>query len=187
MAAAPTLWRFTIDDYHRMAEAGILDECARTELIDGQIVQMSAIGSKHVGCVNSLTALLTEQLPRGAAVVSVQNPIDIVPRHEPEPDIVVARYREDYYRDAVPTPEDVLLVIEVADSSLGFDRGTKLPVYAAAGIAETWLVDIPGAAVERHTDPAEGRYRLIVRAERGQVLESTVMPHVKLAVADVLG
>lgn len=187
MAAAPTLWRFTIDDYHRLAEAGIIDPDARTELIDGQIVQMSAIGRKHVACVNRLESLLREQLPRRAAIISIQNPIDIVPHHEPEPDVVVARFQDDYYEQALPTPEDVLFIIEVADSSLAFDRGTKLPVYAAAGIPEAWLVDIPGGAVERHTDPAEGRYRLIVRAERGQVLESTVLPNVKLVVADVLG
>lgn len=187
MAAAPTLWRFTVDDYHRMADAGILDECARTELIDGQVVQMSPIGRKHSACLSRIELLLHEQLRRGAAVIRVQSSFDIVPHHEPEPDVVVARYRDDFYEQALPTPEDVLFVIEVADSPLSFDRGTKLPVYAAAGIPEAWLVDIPGGAVERHTDPAEGRYRLIVRAERGRVLESTVLPQVKLPVVDVLG
>jgi Uma2 family endonuclease len=181
------LYRFTTDDYHRMIEAGILGEDDRVELLDGQIIQKSRITSQHAACVTRLGALLHDRLPARATIISVQNPIEIAPYHEPEPDIVVARYRDDSYGESLPTPEDVLFIIEVADSSLAFDRGTKLPLYAASGIAEAWLVDIPGGAVERHTDPLDGRYRLIVRAERGKVLESTVLPNVALAVDDVLG
>lgn len=179
--------RFTVDDYHRMAGAGILTEDDRVELIEGEIVQMSAAGSRHVACVYRWDDLLHEQIERGSAIISVQSPVRLDNHSEPEPDIAALRFRADYYSGALATAADVLLLVEVADTSLAYDRGVKLPTYARAGVPEVWLVDLLGERIERHTDPSERGYRLIARASRGESLESIVLPSLKLAVDDVLG
>jgi Uma2 family endonuclease len=176
--------RFTVEDYHRMAEAGILTEDDRVELIAGEVVEMTPIGGPHMGGVNRLNELLTRQVA-GSAIVSVQNPIQLSTDGEPQPDI--ALLRRDAPRDAVPTAADVLLVIEVADTSLAFDRDVKLPLYAAAGIPEAWLFDVGGEALERHSEPRAGEYRLIARARRGESLPSTVLPALVLPVDAILG
>jgi Uma2 family endonuclease len=176
--------RFTVEDYHRMAEAGILTEDDRVELIAGEIVEMTPIGGPHMGRLNNLADLLAD-LVRREALISVQNPIQLSTGSEPQPDI--ALLRRGAPRDAVPTPADVLLVIEVADTSLAYDRNVKLPLYAAAGIPEAWLFDVGGEALERHTEPRDGEYRLIARARRGESLASTVLPALVLPVDAILG
>jgi Uma2 family endonuclease len=183
MVAPVARRRFTVDDYERMAEAGILAEDDRVELIAGEIVEMSPIGDRHVGCVNVLADLLWDVVGR-EALISVQNPIRLSADGEPQPDIALLRRGAPR---AVPTPEDVLLVIEVADSSRDYDRTVKLPLYAAAGIRETWLVDLVAEVVERHTDPHDGVYRRVASAGRGESLQSTVLPAVILAVDAILG
>jgi Uma2 family endonuclease len=176
--------RFTVDEYHRMGETGILGPHDRVELIAGEIVTMSPIGGRHMGRVNTLAEQLAD-LVRADALVSVQNPIRLADYSEPQPDI--ALLRRDASRDAVPTVLDVILVIEVADSSLDYDRNVKLPLYAAAGIPEAWLVNLPGEMIERYSDPRDGIYRLIARARRGETLASTVLPALVLPVDAVLG
>ena len=183
MVALVARRRFLVDDYERMAAAGILGEDDRVELIAGEIVEMSPIGDRHVGCVNLLTDWLADVVRR-EALISVQNPIRLSDDGEPQPDI--ALIRRDAIR-AVPTPADVLLVIEVADSSRDYDRGVKLPLYAAAGIEETWLVDLVAEIIERHTDPYDGVYRHVASARRGESLASTVLPAMILSVDLVLG
>ena len=177
--------RFTVDDYHRMAEAGILSEDDRVELIDGEIVRMSPIGNRHAWCVRRLVQLLTRRTGDHEAIVDSQNPIRLGPYSEPQPDVVVLRFREDYYPEH-PTPTDVLLVIEVADTSLAYDRQVKLPLYAQAGIPEVWLVDLTGDAIERHSEPSEGGYRRVERVGRGETLVSLSLPSLTLRVDDVL-
>ncbi len=184
MDAIITHYRFTVDEYERMAAVGILHEDDRVELIDGEIVQMAAIDSRHMFCVNRLTGLLT-QVVANPASVSVQNPIRLPSNSEPEPDVVVLR--EGIAEDAVPSPADVLLVIEVSDSTLAYDRTIKFPRYARAGIAEAWLVDLEGERIERHSDPGVTGYRLIAILERGDTLISTVLPAVAFAVDAILG
>jgi len=184
MEALITHYRFTVDEYERMAVVGILHEDDRVELIDGEIVQMAAIGSRHMFCVNRLTGLLTQAITNPASV-SVQNPIRLPNDSEPEPDVVVLR--EGITEDAVPSPDDVLLVIEVADSTLAYDRTVKFPRYARAGIAEAWLVDLEGGRIERHSEPGATGYRLIAILERGDTLVSTVLPAVALSVEAILG
>lgn len=176
--------RFMAEEYERMAEAGILGEDDRVELIAGEIVEMSPIGGRHVGCVNAVADLLADQVRR-EVLISVQNPIRLAVNQEPQPDIALVRRGAP--RNAVPTAEDVRVVIEVADSSLDYDRGVKLPLYAAAGIKETWLVDLVAEIVERHTEPYDGVYRRIAPARRGESLSSTVIPGMMLSVDDVLG
>ncbi len=184
MAAQVQHWRFTVDDYHRMAEAGILSEDDCVELIDGEVVHMSPIGGRHVGCVNQLTWLLSQQLGDDLRL-SVQNPIRIDEFSEPEPDLAVIRARQ--YGSELPSAADVLLLIEVADTSLEFDHRVKLPLYARAGIAEVWLVDLPAETVERHTEPSHNGYRQTTRIHRGDKISSTSLPTIELDVDAILG
>jgi Uma2 family endonuclease len=176
--------RFTVDEYHRMAEAGILHEDDRVELIGGEIVEMSPIGGRHAACVREINHLLSRRL--GDEIrVDVQSPVKLNEEEEPQPDLAVIRTRD--YENSLPTPEDVLLLIEVADTSLAYDRGVKLPLYAHSGIPEVWIVDINGKVVERYTEPSEEGYRLVRRAGRDGTLESAVLPALTLQVGTVLG
>lgn len=149
--------RFTVADYYKMADAGILMPSDRVELIHGEILKMSPIKSLHAGIVNKLASLLILAL-QGKAIVAIQNPLNIDADTEPEPDIVVARYRADSYTENHPTPEDVLLVIEVADTSLQYDRQVKVPLYAQAGIPEYWIVNIPEQQIAVFRQPVKGKF-----------------------------
>ncbi|MBC8162642.1 MAG: Uma2 family endonuclease [Roseiflexaceae bacterium] len=167
--------QFTIGDYRRMREAQILTEDDRVELIDGQIIVMSPIGPFHVGLVIKLTQLLSAALGN-TGLVSVQNPIELNQFGEPQPDIAVLRPRDDVYTTALATPEDVLLLIEVSDSSLAYDRDQKLPQYAAAGITEVWLVDAQKLIIEQYTHPFDDQYTQLVKVVRGHRITATTIP-----------
>lgn len=182
MAALTTRRLFTVDDYERMIETGILKEDDQVELLDGEIVEMSPIGPSHSSCVNQLTRLLTRVAPEDMRV-AVQNPIRLVPRSEPQPDLAVLRPGD--YRSRHPGPNDIVLVIEVADTTLAEDRGVKLPLYAKGSVAEAWLIDLNGGAVERHTDPGPAGYRLTQRAAAGERLTSTTLPSLTFGIDDV--
>ena len=175
----------TVVDYHRMGEAGILSEADRVELIEGELVVMSPVGSRHVDTVNALTRLLVSAVgDRG--LVSVQNPIRLDDRSEPEPDVAVLRPRADDYRAALPTPPDILLVIEVSDSTLAYDRAVKAPLYAVHGLPEMWIVDLVGRKVEVHRKPAGGLYTDVSRVGAGDTLEPVLLG-MSVPVAGVLG
>ena len=177
-------YRFNVDEFARMGEAGVFTD--RVELIDGDVLEMSPIGSPHAGTVNRLNELLVTRLA-GRATVIVQNPIRLDRHTEPQSDLVVARRRKNFYTDRHPEPADVLLVIEVADSSLRYDRTEKTPRYARAGIPETWLVDIQAGTVTVHADPGpEGCARQQVR-RRGERIAAASVPVPGLAVDDILG
>ncbi|MBV9281267.1 MAG: Uma2 family endonuclease [Chloroflexi bacterium] len=178
--------RFTVEDYHRMHDAGILGEDDRVELVGGEGVEMSPIGSRHAACVRRLVRILERQIGAGA-IVDSQNPIRIDPDAEPQPDVAALRSRPDYYEHGHPTQADVLLIVEVSDTSLVYDRLVKLPLYAAAGIAEAWLVDLNGANVERHGLPGVQGYSQVVYARRGESLTSTGLPAIALDADGVLG
>lgn len=178
--------RFNVDEYHRMGETGVLSEDDRVELIEGVVVEMAAMGTRHAGCMRVVDGLLHAQLGN-TAVVSSQLPLRIGEYGEPEPDVAVLRWREDRYADVHPTPSDVLLVVEIADTSLAYDRGIKLPMYARAGIPEAVLIDLVTDTIERHTEPSKDGYRVVRRFKRGEVLRSTVLPSLELRVDDVLG
>jgi Uma2 family endonuclease len=179
-----TRWRFTVHDYHRMGEAGILHEDDRVELIEGELVEMTAIGTRHFSCVNRLNRLLVVNVG-DEAIVSVQNPVRLNEYTEPQPDLTVIRPRD--YSLSLPGPEDVLLLIEVSDTTLAYDRGVKLPLYAKAGIREVWIVDLTRETVGRHTDPSGEVYRRAERLRRGQTLESISLPGLTPSVDEVLG
>lgn len=175
--------RFTVADYHRMAEAGILGEDSRVELIRGQIVDMAPIGAPHLGVVNRLTRLLPGVLS-GRGILSVQNPVRLDDGSEPEPDVVVLMPRADDYETATPRPSDVLLLIEVADTSPDDDREIKAPLCAENGIAECWIVNLVDRIVEVYRQPRNGRYADVRRAAPGQVLDIALLPGVALPVVD---
>jgi len=176
--------RFTVHDYHRMGEAGILHEDDRVELIEGEIVEMAAIGTRHFVCVNQLNRLLVRGVGDGA-IVSVQNPVRLDEHSEPQPDLTVLRVRD--YRESLPGPEDVLLLIEVSDTTLAYDRNVKLPLYARAGIPEVWIVDLTGEVIERHIGPSGDSYRHVERARRGEEIRSSALPELSFGVEAVLG
>ena len=178
--------RFTVDDYYAMADAGILHEDDRVELIEGEIIEMGAIGSHHAACVDRLTRLLSRQVGEGAHV-RVQNPVRLSDLSEPQPDLALLRPRTDFYAARHPLPPDTLLVIEVAHSTLGYDRGVKVPLYARTGIPELWIVNLDEQVVEVYDDPADGRFRVQTEARRGAVLRPRLLPSVAVPVEDVLG
>ena len=176
--------RFTVHDYHRMGEAGILHEDDRVELIEGEIVEMAAIGTGHFACVNQLNRLLVRGVG-DAAIVSVQNPVRLDEHTEPQPDLTVLRVRD--YRESLPMPEDVLLLIEVSDTTLAYDRGVKLPLYARAGIREVWIVDLVDEVIERHIDPSRDGYRGFKKVRRGEKIEFAALPELAFPLDAVLG
>lgn len=179
-------WKLDVHEYHRMGEAGILTDDDRVELIQGELVQMSPIGWGHSGTVNALTRLLV--LAVGSrAMVSVQNPVRLDVHNEPQPDFALLRPRADDYRSELPAPADVLLLIEVADSSLRFDRLVKLPLYARHRIPEVWIVDLPAGAVEVCRGPTPEGYARVVREGRGASVEPEALPGLRLRVDAILG
>lgn len=158
------VYRLSVAEYHRMGEVGILGPELRTELIDGEIIEMPPIGHPHAGTVKLLSNRLKE-LVGTDAIVAVQDPVWLDGHSEPIPDIALLRPRADWYRTGHPGPNDVLLLIEVADTSLTYDREAKLPRYARAGIPEVWLVDLVGRRLDIHRCPAGHCYAELVAPE----------------------
>lgn len=175
---------FSVADYHRMADVGILTEDDRVELIAGRIIVMSPIGSRHAACVKRLNAYLS-QLVGDDTLVSVQDPIQLDNHSEPEPDVALLRHRDDFYANSHPTPEDILLVIEVADTSEAYDREEKIPLYARSKLPEVWLVSLSKSRVEVYTEPVGTMYRHVRYALGGDTLIVQHMPMVQLAVDDI--
>ena len=178
--------RFTVDEYHKMGEAGILPEDDRVELLDGEIVEMTPINVPHAVCVDRLNKLLNRSLP-DEFVVRVQSPIFINELNEPQPDVAVLKPADYLRMPQHPGPSDLVLVIEVADSTLREDRGRKVPEYARAGIPEAWIVNIPKGVVEVYSEPVGGKYASIRRVARGEAITLKVLPEVTIAVGDFLG
>jgi Uma2 family endonuclease len=159
----------TLEEYERMIEAGVFHEDERIELIEGEIVEMAPIGFPHEMCVARLTQVLGEQA-RGKALVWPQNnSIRLAGNSRPQPDLTLLRLR-DYQRARPPTAEDVLVIIEVAETSIGYDRKVKGRLYAKAGIPEYWIVNLRDGAIEVNTDPSEGAYKQTRKARRGETL-----------------
>ena len=177
---------FTVAEYERMGEIGIFSEDDRVELVCGEIIEMSPIGERHAACVGLLTQLITLLLQR-SAIVWVQNPVQLDEHSEPQPDLVVLKPRADFYRSSKPTPADVLLVIEVSDTTLEYDRQIKVPLYARAGIPETWVVNLPEERIEAYADPADGAYQTVNSHARGDELQSRSLAALRVSVAEVLG
>ena len=174
---------FTVDEYYEMARVGILKPDERVELLDGEIVQMNAIGSPHAWCVKRLIRTFSPFPDR--FMLSIQDPLRLNDLSEPEPDIVLLQL--DTPEDRHPGPADALLVIEVADSSVRIDRGRKRRMYARAGIPEYWIVDLNRDRIEVYRDPARSRYRTITVLGRGDVISPQFAPDLVVDVSTVLG
>ncbi|MBC7104848.1 MAG: Uma2 family endonuclease [Firmicutes bacterium] len=178
--------RFTVEDYRRMGEAGILSEDDRVELIEGEIVEMTPVGSRHAGCVDRLVRLFFRTVG-DRAQVRVQSPVRLGEHSEPQPDLALLVPRADFYAASHPGPQDVLLVVEVVETSAPYDREVKVPLYARAGIPEVWLADLAEGCVEVHRSPAGGGYAEVLRLRRGERLAPAAFPDAVVAVEDVLG
>jgi Uma2 family endonuclease len=187
MAVVLKTHRFTVDEYHRMGEVGIFSEDDRVELLAGDIVEMSPIGPLHAGTVDRLTALFALRL--GAEViVRVQNPLLLrTEDSEPQPDVVLLRPRPDFYIYALPEPQDVYLIIEVADTSVVADREVKLPIYARAGVLEAWLLDMSTGHLEVHRHPTPDGYQDVSLPQRGEWVAPLAFPDLVLTVDALLG
>jgi Uma2 family endonuclease len=185
MALAAQRYRFTVDQYHQMAEAGIFDPDCRVELVDGEIFKMTPIDPWHSGVVNFLTHHFVTVLA-GRAVVHVQNPTELDPRSEPQPDVMLLEPRADFYRSGHPRPEQTLLLVEVSNTSLSHDRRRKLPIYARTGVLEVWIVNRRADAIEVFREPSKQGYR-DHRTLRRERLAPAAFPDFHLSVDQILG
>lgn len=179
MVARPTPRRFSVAEYEDLGRLGFFGPEERVELLDGEIIEMAAIGGDHAGVVRQINRIIVPQTPTGY-LVDVQNPLRLDDESMPQPDLAIIHDRP--YDGTVPTAADALIVIEVADSSIDFDRNRKLPRYARAGIPEAWLIDVTARTIARYSEPRDGRYQQVAVARQGQTLTSAVLPAIALAV-----
>lgn len=178
--------RLTVGDYYRMGEAGIFTPDARVELIEGEIIDMAPIGTRHGSAVKRLVALLTAAL--GARViVAVQDPLRLSDLSEPEPDLMLLKPRADFYADAHPGAADVLLLIEVADTSARYDREIKLPLYARYGVPEVWIVDLEARLLRLYRDPAGDAYGQVSATGAPGRTPIAALPGFEIDLAQILG
>ena len=183
---APTRRRFDVDAYYRMAEAGVLGDARRVELIDGEIIDMAAIGSPHAAITNRLIRAFAGAVSGGSALMSVQSPLRLDMYNEPQPDLMLLRPRADDYRTSHPGAADVLLLAEGSETSLAYDRGVKLPLYARFRVPEIWIVDLVGGAVGVYREPKDGAYASRERLAAGP-LAPALVPGVTIDVAALIG
>ena len=177
--------KFTVAEYYRMGEVGILHHTERVELIDGEVIVMSPVGVPHATVVNRLNMAFAEQA-RGRYIVSVQNPVHLDDYGEPQPDLVLLRPRDYYAEERHPGPGDTLLAVEVSDSTLAFDLQVKSQRYAAAGIPELWVMNLPGDCIERLDEPGPEGYGRHTTFRRGEKISPAALPDLELAVDDLL-
>ena len=180
----PTRFKLTVEQYHRMGDAGILHEDDRVELIDGELIRMAPIGSLHGGLVSRLNRLLVERVA-GRAVVSPQNPVILSEVTEPQPDLSVLRWRGDDYMGAVPVAADTILVVEVADSTLRYDRDVKLRYYAESAVPEVWIVDARRRQLLVYREPAGRGYRVSLTLAEGDAAVCASLPLLRIEVSEL--
>jgi len=185
-ATLPARRCFTVDEYDRMIQTGIVREGERVELLAGEIIQMAAMGSRHAACIADLNEWFVPRVI-GRAITDIQLPIRLSAISEPEPDLMLLRPRPDRYRTALPRSEDVLLLVEVSDTTLRFDRNVKLPLYAAAGIPEVWLVDLPRKRVFVYQQPEAGGYGRTTIVSISGSLSPSAFPDLLLPIAQIVG
>jgi len=183
---APAKHRLNVSEYYRMAGAGILTPSQRVELIDGEIYDMNPIGSPHAAVTMRLAQRFARAVADGLLLTSVQNPIHLDDYNEPQPDFMVLPPRPDAYGASHPGPADVLLLVEVSDSSLDYDHKKKLPLYARASVAEVWIVDLSTRAVEVYREPQNGQYASIARVIHGY-LTPTRIPDIAIEIDTMFG
>lgn len=186
MNTTVSIHRFNIEEYHRLIESNILHEDDRVELIEGRIVAMTPIGSKHAACVSRLNEIFSEKLQK-RAIVNIQNPVRLTEYSEPEPDIAIIKRRPDFYAEQLPQPEEVLLIMEVSDSSLDYDCETKIPLYAKANIQEVWLVNLIENILQIYNEPTPEGYNIMLKRRYNQKISPGNFPDITLTVSEILG
>lgn len=184
IAQTPSTHHLSVDDFHKLGEVGILHEDDRVELIEGVLIDMAPIGAGHAGQVNRLNNLFAPAVS-GRAIVAPQNPLRLDDFSEPQPDLVLLRYRDDFYAKAHPRPSDVLLLVEVADRSLAYDRDTKVPLYARHAIPEVWLIDLQHRQAGVFLEPAGGEYRRSLQPAGTDCISPALLPEISIRVADL--
>ena len=177
---------FTVEEYHKMGESGILKEGDRLELIRGEIIQMSPIGPVHAGCVKLLNELFLSRLA-GRVTVGVQDPVELNDKSEPQPDLALLQRRPDFYKAGHPRSQDILLLVEVADTTVKSDREIKIPLYAENKIPEVWLLNLSEYCVEVYREPAVDGYQNVQRLEEGQTVAIQAFPDTTFTVNELLG
>lgn len=186
MAVEPQVWRWTSEHFEAAAAAGVFGEKERVELLDGEVYEMAPIGNRHWVTTTRAQYALMERLAR-RALVSIQNAVVLGDLTEPQPDISVIRPGFERYTEANPGIDDVLLLIEVADTTLVFDRRKKIPLYARAGVSEAWIVDVNGETIEVYRDPGPDGYRDVRSYHRGDVISLLAFPDLTIPVDEILG
>ena len=182
----PTRRRISVDEYYAMAEAGILGMDERVELIDGEIITMAPIGDEHRASVDAGNHFLS-RFVGDKAIVSVQSHVRLDDHHYPEPDLMLLEWREDFYRYTPPGPEEVLLLIEVSDSSLSYDRNVKLLLYAQFEIPEVWIANISDRVVEVYRDPVDGQYSTSRVHSPGETVSPAAFSDAEIPVSRFIG
>ncbi len=185
MESWPRKHRITVDEYYRMAEVGLLAPDARVELIEGEIIDMAPVGTNHGSVVNDLTDLFVHAVgDRG--IVQIQGVVRLDGSSEPQPDVAVLVRRDHRFRRVHPSPADVLLLIEVSDSTLRYDRNVKVPLYARHGIPEVWIVDLQNAELHRWCEPEDGRYLHQSTTKTPGVTPIVKLPGIEIGLSKVL-
>ena len=177
--------RVTVEEYHRMAETGILAPDARVELIEGEVIDMAPMNSRHAWVVTMLISRL--QAAHGRGIVTCQTPLRLGTHGEPEPDLMLLRPRDGGYAAALPAPADVLLLIEVADTSLDYDRLVKMPLYAREGVCEAWIVDLVNRQVRFYRQPQGGAYADVTSTETPGLTPVIALPGIEIDLAGLFG
>lgn len=179
-------YALTVEKYHRMIESGVFAEDDRVELIEGEMFERAPIGSRHAACVDALNRIFV----RGSGdevVVRVQNPVQLGDLSEPEPDVVVARAKAGGYRDRHPKADEILLLVEVSDSSHRYEEAVKLPLYARHGVREVWRIDLEAETVTVHRGPEGESYGSATTARPGDLVAPEALPELRVSVSGVLG
>ena len=176
---------FTVQDYHLMSQAGVFRDNERVELIEGEIIQMAAIGKRHAARVDRLAEFFGDRVRR-RAIIRVQNPISLGDNSEPQPDIALVQRRADFYEESLPNSEDILLLVEVADSTVNYDRDVKIPNYARSGIQEVWLWDLEANCLEVYRFPTANGYTSMQKFERGEQVSPLAFPEFAVSIDLIL-
>ena len=177
--------RFTVDDYYRMIDFGMLKDVEKAEIIEGELIKQMPIGKRHAACVKKLDELLRDELGK-SVTYSVQDPVWLDEFNEPQPDVALLKRRDDFYSGKKPSAEDVLLLIEVSDSTLDYDRNRKIPLYAKHEIPEVWLINLINRTIEIHFQPRDYSYNIVKVLRRGEQVKSEILPNLSLMVDKIL-
>ena len=182
----PVRRKFTVDEYYRMAEAGILHSDERVELINGEIILMAPIGPEHVWSVNRWNRNFAQLMVEGRVIVQIQSPVLLGDNSQPEPDIALLTPQAQNHPGTLVSPDNILLVIEVSDTTLAYDRDVKSRIYAQANVPETWLMNLPEDCIETFTEPGPDGYTQHTIYRRGDTISPSTLPDVEFAVDDLL-